>query len=218
VRRDDAGPPPAFEADPLAVPLAVVPLAVVPLGVDVLAGVLLAGVLLAVVPFEVAALVVVAFEVVPLAVEALAVVPLVVGAFFVDAFVVVVVVVRVSAGWDAGADRPFALFVFAASAVDWLRDRFLSPSGSAPLTALTAPLANPLTPLAIFPALRPTCSTTLPGSGICSPPCVGRLAERPILDGADAVPVGHWTWADLTSDLELTVSTLALRRLGGERI
>ena len=55
---------------------------------------------------------------------------------------------------------------------------FLSPLGSAPPTAFTAPLAASPTVPATFPTVFPTFLTTLPGSGIGCPPFIRPLTER----------------------------------------
>jgi hypothetical protein len=65
------------------------------------------------------------------------------------------------------ADPPFVdPPPFGEPARDRAAGRFARPIGSLSPTALTAPLARSPTSPAILPAVRPTCLTTLPGSGM----------------------------------------------------
>jgi hypothetical protein len=68
-------------------------------------------------------------------------------------------------------------------------ERFLpSPIGSALPTAFTAPPATSPTVPATFPAVRPTCFTTLPASGIGCPPLVCPVTGRSSARNATGVP------------------------------
>jgi hypothetical protein len=127
---------------------------------------------LVVVPLGVVALVVVALGVV----EAFVVAPFVGCDFVVDAVV------------DRAAPR------FDLLALDRPLDPFRPPIGSASPTAFAAPVANSPTPPAILPAspailpaVRPTCFTTLPGSGMSQSSCVAQHADAVPLPCAPAM-------------------------------